>query len=234
MATVQKTQEVPNKHATKKGLKATNKVPTSPQNMGKLDRAVEIMTTFVETGKYTNKQIIKATYKILEPEGGMWNTIKTQLSRGRSYDAQSKWNRFGKVIVENPKTRCLEFSKIDKETPTTEELEEPCLYPEGAKKQITVNSYERNHKARESCIKHYGSQCSICGFDFSKCYGQEYDGFIHVHHIKPLSEVDEKYKVDHINDLIPVCPNCHAVIHYNRGQTLTILQMQEKINKNKQ
>jgi 5-methylcytosine-specific restriction protein A len=36
---------------------------------------------------------------------------------------------------------------------------------------------------------------------------------IHVHHIVPVSSIGEKYKVDPINDLIPVCPNCHAVFH---------------------
>ncbi|MGB8698791.1 MAG: HNH endonuclease, partial [Thermosynechococcaceae cyanobacterium] len=35
----------------------------------------------------------------------------------------------------------------------------------------------------------------------------------HVHHIKPISEIGESYIVDPVTDLIPVCPNCHAVIH---------------------
>ncbi len=34
------------------------------------------------------------------------------------------------------------------------------------------------------------------------------EGFIHVHHLKPLSEVGYEYRVDPIRDLRPVCPNC--------------------------
>ncbi|HSX81067.1 MAG TPA: HNH endonuclease [Candidatus Saccharimonadia bacterium] len=37
--------------------------------------------------------------------------------------------------------------------------------------------------------------------------------FIHVHHCRPLSEIAGEYVVDPIEDLRPVCPNCHAVIH---------------------
>lgn len=84
---------------------------------------------------------------------------------------------------------------------------------EGAKKQICVNSYERNNIARERCIKYYGTQCVICGFDFEKMYGEVGRNVIHVHHLKPLYEIGETYSVDPIKDLRPVCPNCHVIIH---------------------
>ncbi len=86
---------------------------------------------------------------------------------------------------------------------------------DGAKKQIYVNSYERNGTARELCIKYYGTQCVICGFDFEKMYGEVGRNVIHVHHLKPLSEIGETYRVDPIKDLRPVCPNCHVIIHKN-------------------
>ena len=86
-------------------------------------------------------------------------------------------------------------------------------FPEGWKKQVTVNAFERNPKARQKCIDAHGVKCKICGFDFEKFYGDIGKNFIHVHHIKPLSEINDKYEVDPINDLIPVCPNCHAMIH---------------------
>ena len=94
-----------------------------------------------------------------------------------------------------------------------EEITESSLYVEGASRQISVNAYERNPAARAACIKHHGSSCVICGFNFGSVFGARADGYIHVHHIRPLSEIGEEYEVDPITDLRPVCPNCHAVIH---------------------
>src|SRR5690606_34557499 len=48
---------------------------------------------------------------------------------------------------------------------------------------------------------------------FFAAYGELGKDFIHVHHIVPLAEIGETYEVDPITDLIPVCPNCHAMIH---------------------
>ncbi len=91
------------------------------------------------------------------------------------------------------------------------------LYIEGAKKQIVVNAYERSYKAREECIKHKGNKCLICNFDFGMFYGNEFKGKIHVHHIKALAEIDSEYQLDPLNDLIPVCPNCHLALHSKAG-----------------
>ncbi len=107
------------------------------------------------------------------------------------------------------------INEIHKTIVYPDEIEKETL-SEGAKKQVVVNAYERNPKAREKCIKHYGTQCFICGFDFEKNYGEMGKGFIHVHHIKPLSEINSEYEVDPIQDLRPVCPNCHAMIHKKR------------------
>ena len=87
---------------------------------------------------------------------------------------------------------------------------------EGTKKQIIVNAYERNTVARIICIRHWGAKCAICNFDFSEKYGDLGKGFIHVHHLIELSSIGEEYKVDPINDLRPVCPNCHAMLHQKR------------------
>ncbi|MEZ6130054.1 MAG: hypothetical protein R3C59_15325 [Planctomycetaceae bacterium] len=86
-------------------------------------------------------------------------------------------------------------------------------YIEGATRSILVNACERNAKARTACISIYGTACVICGFDFGAVYGPDADGYIHVHHLKPLAKLRKTYRVDPKVDLRPVCPNCHAVIH---------------------
>jgi 5-methylcytosine-specific restriction protein A len=111
-----------------------------------------------------------------------------------------------------------------KEIVFAEEAEIAGTYNEGAKKRITVNAYERSAKARAICIQHYGLNCSVCGFDFGETYGEIGIGFIHVHHLKPLSEIGKDYKLNPITDLRPVCPNCHAMIH-QRNPAYTIEEL---------
>ena len=100
-------------------------------------------------------------------------------------------------------------------------------YPEGMKKQITVNAYERNPQARQKCLDYWGYQCLVCEFDFEEFYGSLGRDYIHVHHLTPISKIGESYQIDPMNDLRPVCPNCHAMLH--REATLTIEQLQEII-----
>lgn len=105
-------------------------------------------------------------------------------------------------------------------------------YQEGAQKSVTVNVYERNREAREKCIKHFGINCIVCGFDFEETYGDIGAGFIHVHHITPVSVKNgKKYDVDPLKDLVPVCPNCHAMIH-RRKEFLSIEKLKQMLHPN--
>jgi len=97
-----------------------------------------------------------------------------------------------------------------------EEITETEALYEGTKRQISVNAYERNPEARRKCITHYGTSCVICGFNFAKRYGEVGKNLIHVHHLRELSDIGEKYEIDPIQDLRPVCPNCHAIIHRHK------------------
>lgn len=49
--------------------------------------------------------------------------------------------------------------------------------------------------------------------NFEIAYGPEGVGLIHVHHLRQIGGIGAEYLVDPIQDLRPVCPNCHAVIH---------------------
>jgi hypothetical protein len=89
-------------------------------------------------------------------------------------------------------------------------------FPEGAVTRVTVNKYERDAAARKKCLGRYGHQCSVCDLDFEDRYGDIGKDFIHVHHLKELSTVGPGYEVDPIEDLRPVCPNCHAMLHKRR------------------
>lgn len=92
-------------------------------------------------------------------------------------------------------------------------LQDTEKYSEGAALQVQVNRYERNRMAREQCIALKGCKCAVCGMDFEKVYGEIGKGFIHVHHTVPIASIGKNYVVDPEHDLVPVCPNCHAMLH---------------------
>ena len=113
--------------------------------------------------------------------------------------------------IPEPQIQSISTTKIDMALP--EEISKTEVFYEGARKQISVNAYERNRVARRKCLEHYGFRCAVCAHDMSETYGTVAEQLIHVHHLKPLREIKEGYQVDPIQDLRPVCPNCHAVIH---------------------
>ena len=84
---------------------------------------------------------------------------------------------------------------------------------EGKQIKSITNRYERNPLARELCLNHYGYDCSVCGFNFLKTYGEIGENFIHVHHLNEISQVGKEYKINPITDLRPVCANCHSMLH---------------------
>ncbi len=103
---------------------------------------------------------------------------------------------------------------------------ETCI--EGAKTTVLVNKYERNSTARQKCIDELGYYCHICGINFEEIYGEIGKNFIHVHHKIPLNEIKEEYVVDPIKDLLPVCPNCHAMLHRRiNSKYLTIDELKQ-------
>lgn len=94
-----------------------------------------------------------------------------------------------------------------------EELPVGTVYYEGAVQQVLVDRYERSPEARRACIGHWGTKCSVCTFDFARKYGALGAGYIHVHHLRPVSEDKKEHVVDPVADLRPVCANCHAMLH---------------------
>jgi hypothetical protein len=83
---------------------------------------------------------------------------------------------------------------------------------EGATHEIRLTRYERDFRARQLCLNHFGNTCSVCEVDFTSVYGIP-ERVIHVHHTVPLSSIRKRYRVDPVKDLRPLFPNCHAIVH---------------------
>ncbi|MCT7357556.1 HNH endonuclease [Thalassolituus pacificus] len=101
---------------------------------------------------------------------------------------------------------------------------------EGTEKKQYVTVYERDPKYRKQAIAIHGTNCAACGFNFGQFYGDYADGFIHIHHINPVSEFDTPKAINPEKDLIPLCANCHSVIHRKKSNTLTIQELVHMIN----
>lgn len=125
-------------------------------------------------------------------------------------DPEDLWDSSGSSVAEGQNIR---WTLAGCSEPITAQ---PALYTEGARYSVLSTAIERNPIAREACIAHYGCKCNVCDFDFGKVYGGLGAGYIHVHHRTEISTRPGEYKVNPIEDLIPLCPNCHAMAHRER------------------
>lgn len=108
---------------------------------------------------------------------------------------------------------------------------------EASLKNMLVNKYERKKVNRDSCLKHHGAACKVCKLSFGEFYGKDIaEGFIHVHHLVPLSKIHKQYeakgkeyKPNPETQMIPVCPNCHAMLHYGFPEPETFEEAKEHV-----
>jgi hypothetical protein len=135
--------------------------------------------------------------------------------------------RFHRVVglTEEQFRTWLQGGEVIQDGLLPEEVRVPDNFYEGATRKVSVNVYERNPAARKACLEHYGYTCQVCGFDFEATYGELGQDFIHVHHLTLIATIQKTYQVNPIDDLRPVCPNCHAMIH-KKNPPYTIAEMQ--------
>jgi 5-methylcytosine-specific restriction protein A len=127
----------------------------------------------------------------------------------------------------------MKNDSIDIEEENKKEDQEQNKFKEGKSIQVVLNRFERNQKARKECIEYYGSSCRVCNMSFNTTYGDIAESYIQVHHRIEISSRSEEYEVDPINDLIPVCPNCHAMLH-KQIPAYTIDELKSILNRNNQ
>lgn len=104
---------------------------------------------------------------------------------------------------------------------------------EGRKTVYYTTKYERSAKNREAAIRAHGTKCMICDFDFEEKYGELGKGYIEVHHIKPLAELDEEVVIDPETDLICVCSNCHRMLHRFKNYIVSAEELKNMVEDNR-
>jgi 5-methylcytosine-specific restriction protein A len=88
---------------------------------------------------------------------------------------------------------------------------------EGSAFSEVTRKYERSRYNRALCLKYYGFMCRGCGELLAEKYGPIGADVIHVHHIVPVSQMGGSYQLNPIKDLIPLCPNCHNIVHRSQS-----------------
>jgi len=101
--------------------------------------------------------------------------------------------------------------------------------PEGARTRVEVNRYERDRRNRAAALAIHGYACKACDLDMGDRYGAAAAGLIEVHHVTPVSEVGPGYVIKPLDDLIPLCPNCHSVTH-RRSPPYSVAELRAMLN----
>ena len=153
----------------------------------------------------------------LNTEEGMLRSIDLQkdpiLSRMQIITA-----RVGSNFLVNDQQSELIKAYWDASNPETSDITEQYISTTEGKISFRMHKFrERDSKLRNKAIesfldKHKKLFCEVCKFSFVDKYGEIGNGFIEVHHMKPISTFSDG-EVTEIENLKLVCSNCHRMIH---------------------
>ncbi len=119
-----------------------------------------------------------------------------------------------------------------------ETFDENITINEGVQTVVKTKVYKRSSKLRAEAIKYHTDKdgrikCKVCCFDFEEFYGKHGAGFIEIHHQKPVFQFDgddEEKTISHaLENVIPVCSNCHRMIHRRRDNPLSFSEIKEHV-----
>jgi 5-methylcytosine-specific restriction protein A len=94
-----------------------------------------------------------------------------------------------------------------------EDVESDTSAWEGSSYEVLSTRYERKQVNRDICLRIRGIRCLCCNRSMEEEYGSVARDLIEVHHVTPASAMGSQCRVNPTTDLIPVCPNCHRVLH---------------------
>lgn len=87
---------------------------------------------------------------------------------------------------------------------------------------------ERDIGNREQVIQLLGTNCAICGFNFARTYGKDIaKDFIDIHYI---GNSTSETKPNLSKDFIPVCANCHRMLHKKRSHNIDRSELKKRVD----
>ena len=139
-------------------------------------------------------------------------------------DSQELKEAFGKAHLNRNKPQEIEI------------FDENLIIYEGMEDITSSKKYKRSKLLRDKAIQHFTDEngrikCKVCDFDFEEVYGEHGKAYIEIHHQKPVFQFDgddmKQTITQALKNLIPVCANCHRMIHRSRDNSLTFYEMKE-------
>lgn len=121
------------------------------------------------------------------------------------------------------------ISELNSSADEADELDS--IFKEGKKVSVFTSRYERDPKVRAEAIKAHGTSCKACDVLLSSIYGELADGYIQIHHKRPLNQIGSEVYIDPLNDCIPLCPNCHAMVHRRKDKVVSINALRALLGK---
>lgn len=119
--------------------------------------------------------------------------------------------------------------------------DENLLIYEWTEKIKKVKTYERSNKLRTIAINHFKSDnwklyCKCCWFCFDLFYWENIaNNYIEIHHDTPIYQYEnedvEKTLLNALNNLFPLCSNCHRMVHRQKKQK-SVKEITNSINNN--
>jgi len=177
----------------------------------------------------------------LDREFQKWDAYKNRNFQGKSFPIpENIWNKLDEMAVDrNPEyhgyQELLGFTPPSIELTVKADLDS--LHDEeemfdGKRRQRFTTYYERNPKLRSKAIEIHGFKCMTCDFEFVNKYGARGSEYIEVHHLNPVSSLDEATPVDPKTEMAVICSNCHRMIHRKKDNTLSLDELREIIKQN--
>lgn len=116
---------------------------------------------------------------------------------------------YSSILTESPVNESWSFgAQIDQD-----QLDDRFLQEEGGSMLTLSRRYERSRLNRKVAIEFHGRECNVCKFSFDGTYGSLSGGYVEIHHLVPVSQMQGPKPLDPRIDLVPLCANCHRMVH---------------------
>lgn len=114
---------------------------------------------------------------------------------------------------------------------------------EGSRTEVRGTILKRSRILRKMAIAHFSDangsiSCGGCGFVAEAVYGAGARGLIEIHHLKPLflrkGQPARTSVRDALRYVVPLCPNCHRVVHWDKSRCMPVSELRRLIEKMRQ